>query len=171
MLELGTGRKGMKHILKEVLKDLITDNRDRIWERERFQAWAIGKNVPLAELRSWEKGSDLGAISLLEQFRAWLLSVNQIWPGKLSWLAKGAIGGWEWTYISWDRGAPCPLMDKCHHLLVVRGFCFGSAHNLPAMQETQIWSLSWEGPLEKEMTTHSSILAWRLPWTEELGGL
>ena len=43
--------------------------------------------------------------------------------------------------------------------------------NLPAMQETQVGSLSWEDPLEKGMATHSSILAWRIPWTEELGGL
>ena len=42
---------------------------------------------------------------------------------------------------------------------------------LPAMQETQVRSLHWEDPLEKEMTTHSSILAWRIPWTEEPSGL
>ena len=43
--------------------------------------------------------------------------------------------------------------------------------NLPAMQETRVQSLGWEGPLEKEMATHFSILAWRIPWTEEPGGL
>ena len=43
--------------------------------------------------------------------------------------------------------------------------------NLPAMQETQVQSLSWEDPLEKGMATHSSILAWRISWTEETGGL
>ena len=43
--------------------------------------------------------------------------------------------------------------------------------NLPAMQETQIQSLGWEDPLEKGMATHSSILAWSIPWTEEAGGL
>ena len=42
---------------------------------------------------------------------------------------------------------------------------------LPAMQETQVQSLGWEDPLEKEMATHSNILAWRTPWTEEPGGL
>ena len=44
-------------------------------------------------------------------------------------------------------------------------------NNLPAMQETWVQSLGQEDPLEKEMATHSSILAWRSPWTEELGGL
>ena len=43
--------------------------------------------------------------------------------------------------------------------------------NLPAMQEAQVESLSQEDPLEKGMATHSSILAWRIPWTEEPGGL
>ena len=43
--------------------------------------------------------------------------------------------------------------------------------NLPAMQETQVQSLGWEDPLEKGMTTHSSILAWRIPRTEQPGGL
>ena len=43
--------------------------------------------------------------------------------------------------------------------------------NLPAMQETWVQSLGWEGPLEKGMTNDSSILAWRIPWTEESGGL
>ena len=43
--------------------------------------------------------------------------------------------------------------------------------HLPAMQETQVQSLGQEDPLEKQMATHSSILAWRLPWTEEPGGL
>ena len=42
--------------------------------------------------------------------------------------------------------------------------------NLPAMRETQVQSLGWEDPLEKERATHSSILAWRIPWTEEPGG-
>ena len=43
--------------------------------------------------------------------------------------------------------------------------------NLPAVQETRVRSLGWEDPLEKGMATHSSILAWRIPWTEELGRL
>ena len=43
--------------------------------------------------------------------------------------------------------------------------------NLPAMQETQVRSLGWEDALEKGLATHSSILAWRIPWTEEPGGI
>ena len=43
--------------------------------------------------------------------------------------------------------------------------------HLPAMQDTWVWSLGWKDPPEKEMATHSSSLAWRIPWTEEHGGL
>ena len=45
------------------------------------------------------------------------------------------------------------------------------AKNLPAVQETHVQSLGWEDPLEKGMVIYSSILAWRIPWKEELGVL
>ena len=43
--------------------------------------------------------------------------------------------------------------------------------SLPAMRETQVRPLGWEDPLEEEMATCSSVLAWKIPWTEEPGGL
>ena len=46
-----------------------------------------------------------------------------------------------------------------------------SVKTLPAVQETWVPSLGWEDPLEKELATHSSILAWKISWTEEPGGL
>ena len=46
-----------------------------------------------------------------------------------------------------------------------------TTENLSEMQETWVRSLGWEDPLEKGMATHSRILAWRIPWTEEPGGL
>ena len=52
--------------------------------------------------------------------------------------------------------------------------CGSAVKNPPSVQETQeAWaqSLGWEGPLEKEMAPHSNILAWKIPWTEEPGGL
>ena len=52
------------------------------------------------------------------------------------------------------------------------GFPDNSAgKNPPAMQETWVLSLGWEDPLEEEIATNSSIFAWRIPWTEEPGGL
>ena len=55
---------------------------------------------------------------------------------------------------------------------VCRGFPGGSGvKNLPAMQEMWVQSLGWEDSLEEGIATHFSILAWRMPWTEELGRL
>ena len=60
---------------------------------------------------------------------------------------------------------------------VVASDCPGASHvaqmvkNLPAMQETHVRSLGWEDTLEEGMATQSSILAWRIPWTEDLVGL
>ena len=59
------------------------------------------------------------------------------------------------------------------YLELYRTICAGASpvaqtvKNLPAMQETQVRSLGWKDPLEKEMATHSSILAWRIPWIGE----
>ena len=58
------------------------------------------------------------------------------------------------------------------YFTTILGFLGGSVvKNLPAMQETQVPSLGWEDPLKEEMATHSSILAWETPRTEEPGGL
>ena len=58
------------------------------------------------------------------------------------------------------------LLSLCATSLVAQ-----MVKNLPAMWETWVKSLGWEDPLEKGMATHPSILAWRIPWTEEPGGL
>ena len=57
------------------------------------------------------------------------------------------------------------------HLLFWASFVAQLVKNLPAMWETWVRSLGPEDSLEKEMATHSSVLAWRIPWTEETGGL
>ena len=56
-------------------------------------------------------------------------------------------------------------------ILVIPSLVAPTVKNLPAVWETQVQSLSQKDPLEKEMATHSSILAWRIPWTEEPGRL
>ena len=61
----------------------------------------------------------------------------------------------QWFTSSNPQGLPCGSVVK----------------SLPAVQETQVWSLGWKDPLEKGMATHLGILAWRTPWAEELGGL
>ena len=60
----------------------------------------------------------------------------------------------------------------CVCIYIYMGFPSGSAvKNPPAMQEMQVRSLGWEDTLEESKTTDSSIFAWRIPWTEEAGGL
>ena len=65
----------------------------------------------------------------------------------------------------------CPVTGLFHSVQCVASLVAQMVKNLPAMQETQVWSLGQEDPLEKEMATHSSILAWKIPWTEEPRGL
>ena len=70
---------------------------------------------------------------------------------------KQALGLPAW-FVTWFASTWASLVDQ-----IVK--------NPPAMQETWVWSLGWEDPLENEMETHSSILAWSIPWTEEPGWL
>ena len=84
---------------------------------------------------------------------------------------------WSWQRIPRD----CPRPEVVHgcrteadymELSAKTSFLVAQmAKNLPAMWETQVQSLGWEDPLEKGMAIHSSILAWRIPWTGEPGGL
>ena len=67
------------------------------------------------------------------------------------------------TIIVGDFNTPLTPMDKPASLVAQM------VKRLPAMQETQVRSLGWEDPLEKEMAIHSSILAWKIPWIEEPG--
>ena len=69
---------------------------------------------------------------------------------------------------SWFRFIPQPVETEG---ILDWKFIAQAVKNLPAMQETQVRFLGWEDPLEKEMATHFSILAWRIPWTEEHEGL
>ena len=84
-------------------------------------------------------------------------------------------------YCHWEVCCPSNyyLSTKNHILYFVFDFCIHQGASLvaqglkrlPTMWVTWVWSLGWEDPLGKEMATHSSILAWRIPWTEEPGGL
>ena len=67
--------------------------------------------------------------------------------------------------LNWDREILLQPRGSCASLVVQM------VKNLPAMWETWVPSLGWEDPLQEGMATHSSILAWRIPWTEERGGL
>ena len=74
---------------------------------------------------------------------------REAWPAAIHEVAKSQTRLSDWTEL----------------LLLVAYM----VKNLPAMWETRVWSLSWEDPLDKGTTIHSSILAWRIPWTEKPG--
>ena len=78
-----------------------------------------------------------------------ITSSYYIWVGSLFWLRPNIVKALFWL---------CTQLAQ----MVKR---------LPTMRETWVWSLGREDPLEKEMATHSSILAWKIPWTEDPGGL
>ena len=65
----------------------------------------------------------------------------------------------------------CEIIDTCFKLITRTSLVAQTVKRLPTMRETCVRSLGWEDPLEKEMATHSSTLAWRIPWMEEPGGL
>ena len=69
------------------------------------------------------------------------------------------------------QGSPSCDINGTTQYVVVTSLVAQTVNRLPAMRETQLPSLGREGPLEKKIGTHSSILAWRIPWTEKLGGL
>ena len=72
----------------------------------------------------------------------------------------------------WDESAQKPLsVIGYSHTFPVASLVAQLVKSLPTMWETWVWSLGQEDPLEKEMAFHSSILAWRIPWNEEPGGL
>ena len=106
-------------------------------------------------------------------------SVHGILPARiLEWVAISYLRrcSWsrDWTQVScvslhWQSDS-LPLSHLGSHKPYA-SLVAQRLKRLPAMRETWVQSLGWEDPLEKEMATHSSILAWIIPWTEEPGGL
>ena len=84
-----------------------------------------------------------------------------------------AMGGFNNSVLIIERAVTQTNTLICLVKFVVNGASMVAemVNNLPIMQETWVLSPAQEDPLEKGRVTHSSILAWRIPWTEELGGL
>ena len=72
----------------------------------------------------------------------------------------------SWPWVPWVNTASFKICVPLWSSLVAQAI-----NNLPAMRDTQVQSMGWEDPLEKGMATHSSVPAWRIPRTEEPGGL
>ena len=83
-------------------------------------------------------------------------------------------GVWDLSSLTRDRPLHCKVdsypLDH-HRSPSTASLVAQMVKNLPEMGGTRVWSIGWEDPLEKGMATHSSLLAWRIPWTEEPGGL
>ena len=77
----------------------------------------------------------------------------------------------QWNSIEESKNKALHLQSTDFFFLIWAFLIAQKVKHLPAMWETQLWSLGQEDPLEKEMATHSSTLAWKIPWLEEPGGL
>ena len=107
------------------------------------------------------QATDLKKMFAVYKFDNWL--VSRIYKGLLQiqgWRGSNPVIFW-WTKTLYRRGYTNSKASLVAQLV----------KNLPAMQKTWVRSLGQEDPLEKEVATHSSILAWRIPWTEKTGRL
>ena len=115
---------------------------------------------PTLERNGMAEGKNLNKCSVVLSFSLfsfWQNTLAQLEAFKTAWLRRGGDLRVATGLSCWTASPDFPLAQM--------------VKNLPAMQETQVWSLGWEDPLEKGMAIHSNILAWRIPWTEKSGGL
>ena len=144
------------------------------WWAQEF-LWHI-----LEVLRAYCNRKTVCAEHLRVELQKWLVSDNFIFHGFIRWDLEINILLWDvllWYKVR-KRNIACCF--KTNDFLVnkyerdVEGwvvFPGGSDHKLPAMQKTHFRSLGPKGPLEKVMAIHSSVLAWRIPWTKKPGRL
>ena len=131
--------------------------------RQQDEDPCLRKWLQPAGVTHWQEeenamGDDPGGICVVVRLPWWLswlrICLQCGRPGFHSWVRK----------ICWRReGYPFQYSWASRVAQLLK--------NLPAMWETWVRSLGWEDPLEEEMATHSCILVWRIPWTEEPGGL
>ena len=141
--------------------------------------WLSGKESPCQwrRLRKHEYEGDSGNMSLIPWIRK--IPWRRKWqPTPISLLGESYGQRNLVGYSPWGRKVRHDWATErlhTHTHLITPPKDFGLpwwlrwVKNVPAMEETQVWSLGLEDPLEKGMVTHSSILAWRIPWTEEPG--
>ena len=161
------------------------------WESSRHRTWIFerplkvlyaggGTHMCREKLRSM--AYHLLLVKVLKFAMIWFISYRlgkiQSWNFNLMWLVA------SWSHVPY-KGSSWLFTNqmevyiqsqkprrKIRFSLKTEAFLVAqTVKNLPAMLETQVYSLDREDPLEKGMATHSSILAWKIPWTEEPGGL
>ena len=150
--------------------------RAECWKIDAFELWSWRRlsRVPWTARRSNQ--SILKDINAEYSLEGLVLKLKLQYLGHLMWRAYSLEKTWCWERLKtkgerdswgWDGQIVPPgqltwITANFRNSLVAQ-----KVKSLPAMQENQVRSLGWEDPLEKEMTTHSSILAWEIPWTEE----
>ena len=133
--------------------------------QSRFDAWyrvlgagALGWPRGMVRGERWEEGFRMGNMCMPVAGPCWCVAEPIQYRKVISLQFKEKKESVSiLVFYKWSSFGASLVAQKVKHL--------------PAMQETRVWSLDWEDPLEKETATHSSTLAWKIPWPEEPGRL
>ena len=138
---------------------MIKATNDEIWwwgRRRKLNLKAIPGKVTFPFIPKWQAGPSLQSSSIYHISGVEKDTSNHLVSAPYWWMSKQRLNEMICKFV--------PHFWRTSLLAQ-------TVKSLPAMRETRVWSLGWEDPLEKEMETLSSILAWRIPWTEEPGRL
>ena len=177
-----TARRSNQSILKEInleysLEGLTLKLKHQYFGHLIWRADSLEKTLMLESLKTGGKGDDRGRDGWMSSLTQWTWVSASL--GDEEWGSKACCNPWgrkesDKTEQLNNNNKPTfvALKNNCVCAQLCSGFRGGSDDKyLPAIQETLVWSLGQEDLLEKEMATHSSILAWKIPWIEEPGGL
>ena len=189
-----TARRWNQLILKEIspeysleglmLKLKLQYSGHLIWRTDSFEKTLMLANIESGRIRGWQRMRWVGGIQpmhmSLSKFRE-LVMDREGWHAAVHGVTKSWTWLSDWTELLFPTPGdlPDPGIEAASLVspalaggfFTISATCGSDIKNWPTMLETQVQSLGHEDPLEKGMATHSSILAWKIPWTEEPGRL